>query len=270
MRTVFGALMWCVATVALTVTIGAGWAAQNLQDEDGFVTMAARLGDDRDVQQAAADVAGEAFADQPGVPVALHDPAAAAMSRAVLRLTSSDGWDDAWQETVRSTHQRLFADPTPTDVRVDVAPIIGVAVDEVTRTLPISVPRPNELPVVVNEEDPGPFVDTTSRADSIALTSGVIAIVAALLALVAARRRSSMLVALGTGALLAAAAWWLAGRLVLPGLVESNNDATAYGRALSDVVTQRIVESLDTTLVWVAVAGVVVAALGVASRALRS
>lgn len=270
MRTVFAAFMWLVATASLTVAIGAGWAATHVQEEAGFVTMGARLGDDPRVQDAAADLAGEAFADQPGVPAALNDPVAEAMSRAIGRLTSSSGWDDAWRETVRDTHQRLFAEPTPTDVRVDVAPIAAVAVDEVTRMLPIPVRNPDELVVVVNEDDPTTFVEVASRADSVASTSAVVAAVAALLALVAARRRSSMLVALGLGAVLAAAVWWLVGRLALPRLLERGGEATASGRALVDVVTERVVVSLDATLVWVALAGLVVAGLGLASRALRS
>lgn len=270
MRSVFAALMCVVATAALVVTIGAGWTALHVQEEDGFVTMASSLGDDPEVQEAAARAAGEAFADQPAVPAALHDPVAAAMSRAVLRLASSAGWDDAWRETVRSTHRRLFTEPTPTDVRADVAPIVAVAVDEVAGSLPIDLPRPSELPVVVSEDDPGPFVDLASRADTVALTTGAVAVVAALLALLAARRRPSMLVALGLGAVLAAAAWWLAGRFVLPDLVARNDEATAYGRALGEVVTERIITSLDPTLLGVAVAGAVVVAVGLVSRARRS
>ncbi|WP_313407034.1 hypothetical protein [Aeromicrobium sp.] len=270
MRGVFAALMWLVATASLVVTIGAGWTALNVQDEDGFVAMASRLGDDTEVQEAAADLAGEAFADQPSVPASFHDPVATAMSRAVLRLTSSDGWDDAWRATVRDTHRRLYSEPTPTDVRVDVAPIIDVAVDEVSRTIPVPVPSPDELLVVVNEEDPGPFVEATSRAGSLALVAAVVGAVAALLALVAARRRSTMLAALGLGAVLAAGAWWLAGRTLLPSFVDRNSETTAHGRALSNVVTERVVASLDPTLLWVALVGVVVAGLGLASRALRS
>lgn len=270
MRTLFASFMWLVATAALTVAIGAGWATTHVQDENGFVAAGSQLGDDPDVQKAAADLAGEAFADQPSIPAALHDPAAATMSRTIMRLTSSDGWSDAWRASVRDTHQRLFADPTPSQVRVDVAPIVAVAVDEVTRTLPIPVPAPDKLVVVVNEEDPASFVDVVSRADSIALTSAVVAAVAALLALLATRRRSSMLVALGVGAVVAAGTWWLVGRVVLPGLVERSGETTTYGRALSEVVTERIVTSLDPTLVWVALAGVAVAGVGLVSRALRS
>lgn len=258
MRAMLATLAWLVATLAVTVAIGAEWAASHVQDEDGFVALSSQLGEDPEVQDTAASLAGEAFADQPRVPAALHEPAATAMRRAVLALTASPDWDDAWRETTRRTHERLFADPAPTDVRVDIAPVVAVALDEVTDVLPLSLPSPRSLPVVVSEDDPAPFLRAVSRADSITTTSVAVAVVAGLLAVLLARRRWRTVAELGLSLVIAAATWWLIGRLVVPRLVERNAEATAYGRALHDVLTDRILSSLDTTLVWVALAGAVV------------
>lgn len=259
MRAMLATLAWLVATLAGTVAIGSGWAATHVQDEDGFVALSSSLGDDPEVQDTAASLAGEAFADQRGVPVALHDTAAAAMRRAVLALTAAPDWDDAWRETSRRTHERLFADPPPTDVRVDIAPVVAVTLDEVTSALPLSLPSPQTLPVVVSEDDPAPFLRAASRAESITTTAVAVAVVAGLLAVLLARRKWRMVAELGLSAIIAAATWWLIGRLVVPRLVERNAEATAYGRALHDVLSDRIVSSLDATLVWVALAGAAVA-----------
>lgn len=268
MRGLAAALLWCVTTVATFVAIGAGWSATHLQSEDGFVDLTSRVGDDREVQERAADLAGEAFADQTGLPIALHDRVAAAVSDAMLRLTESPDWSEAWRETTRSAHRELFAEPTPTSIRADVAPLVRLALGEVD--LPIPLTGPDELMVTLSEEDPGDLVDAAERSRGLAVVAVAVALVAALLALAVSRRRSTTLAALGVGVMLAAAAWWVVGREGVPRLVEQQATGTASARELSHVLTARIVESLDTTLLWVAVAGAVIAAVGLVSSARRS
>lgn len=268
MRTLATALLWCVATLATFVAIGAQWSAAHLQDESGFVELTSRVGDDREVQEAAAALAGEAFADQTGLPIAWHDQVASAVSRSILRLTESPDWSSAWRDTTRSTHQRLFAEPTPTDIRADVAPLVNLAIAEVD--LPITLPGPSELPVTVSDEDPADLVAAVSRARELTLVAIGVALVAGVLALAVSRRRSTTLAALGIGVLLAVGAWWVLGRMALPQFIEDQAAATAYGRELHEVLTARIVASLDTTLLWVALGGAALTLLGLLSRARRS
>ncbi len=270
MRTVSTAVLWLVATLSTVVAIGATWTTLNVQSEDGFVALVSHLGDDPEVQQTTADLAGEAFADQPVIPNVLHEQAATSMSRAILRLASAEGWGDAWSESTRRTHQRLYAGATPSDLRVDVAPLVGVAMGEVTASLPINISGPDELWVTVSDEDPADLVEATSRAGAIAVTSGGLAFISALLALAASRRRSTTLAALGAGAVLAAGVWWVAGRRGLPQLIDQMPVTSEGARTLQDVLVDRIVASLDASLVWVAVAGAVMIAVGLVSRARRS
>lgn len=270
MRPLLTALLWCVATAATVVAIGAGWTATHVQSESGFVGLVSEVGDDPEVQEAAADVAGEAFADQTGLPIAWHDRIAARTRDAVLRFTASDGWSQAWRETSRRTHQRLYAGETPTDVRADVAPLVGVAVGELAADLPFDLGGPDELLVTISEEDPTDLVDATSQAGSVAVVALGTALIAALLALVASRRRSTTLAALGVGALLAAGTWWVLGRVTLPRLVEDRATGTGADSDLQRVLVDRVVGSLDVTLLWVAVAGAAMVAAGLVSRALRS
>lgn len=270
MRGLMAVLLWIVATLAVVVAIPTSWAATHIQDQSGFIDFASRLGDDTEVREAAADLAGEALADRSGAPAGLHDRIATAVERAIMRFTDSSGWDDAWRETARRTHEELFADPTPTKIRVDFAPIVRLALDDATADLPISIPAPRTLPVVVSEQDPSQRIEAVKRADDLALAATAVAILAALGALALARKRSGMLAGLGVGAIFAAATWWLVGRIVVPRVVERNTEGSAYGSRLDDVLTDRIVASLDPTLVWVALGGAALVVLGLVSRALRS
>ncbi|MBC9227044.1 hypothetical protein GL325_11960 [Aeromicrobium sp. 636] len=271
MRTVATALLWCVATAATFVGIGAGWTATHIQSESGFVDLVSQVGDDRQVQRAAADTAGEAFADRTGLTGVLHDRIADVVRDGVLRLTDSPDWDKAWAEVARDTHQRLYAEPTPKNVRADVSPLVEVALGEVSAKLPVDLPPPGELLVTMSEKDPADFVAATSRARATTTVAVGTAVIAALLALVVSRRRGTTLAALGLGAVLAAAAWWVLGRLALPRLVDEQAAATTEaGRHLRDELTDHVVASLDVTLIWVALGGAALVVVGLVSRARRS
>lgn len=268
MRALAAALLWCVTTVATIVAIGAGWSSTHLQSENGFVDLTSRVGDDREVQEAAAELAGAAFADQTRLPSAWRDRAAAGVSGAILRLTESPDWSRAWRETTRSAHRELFADPTPTAIRADVAPLVGLAVGRVD--LPIPLTGPDELLITLSDEDPRDLVAATERSRGVALAATATALIAAGLALAVSRRRSRTLTALGIGVVLAAASWWVIGRVAVPRFVEAQSSETAYGRELTDALTHRVVTSLDTTLLWVAATGAVLTLVGLVSRARRS
>lgn len=271
MRTVTTVLLWMIATVCTVGAIGASWTATHVQSEDGFVRLLSHLGEDPEVQQTAADLAGESFADQPSVPSVVHDAVATSMSRAIIRLTQAEGWSVAWSETIRRTHQNLYSsDPTPASVTVDVAPITAVALEQMTEALPISPASPESLWVTVSEQDPTDMVTATSRARGTALVSGGLAVIAAVLMLFTARRRSTAVAAIGFGALLAAGFWWFAGRQALPRVIEQGTESTPRVQALQDILTDRIVTSFDTTLSWVAAAGAVCVVVGLVSRASRS
>ena len=183
MRALFTALLWCVPTVATIVAIGAGWTATHVQSESGFVSLVSQVGDDPQVQEAAAAVAGEAFADQTGLPISWHDRIAAHTREAVLRFTGSDDWSQAWRETSRRTHQRLYEEDTPTNVQADVAPLVGVAVGQLAADLPFDLGGPDELLVTISEEDPTDLVEATSQAGTVAVVSIGTALIAGLLAL---------------------------------------------------------------------------------------
>lgn len=263
------AVMWLVATVALTVGIGAGWTAWNVQREDGFVDLAATLGNDSEVQESAATLAGRTFADQSTVPSVLQDPVEQLVSASLLRLVDSAGWDDAWRETARRTHQDLFASATPQEIRVDLAPLIQLSLDEATSNLPVELSAPETLPVTVSEEDPQDGVRAVSRAGAVAVVAAGAAAIAALLALATSRRRSTTIAALGVGALLAAGFWWLAGNRALPEVISRQQSTGVDATELMSALATRMTTSLDGVTLWVAVAGAVLVAGGGLVRLVR-
>src|SRR5690606_37848792 len=92
MRGRLTALLCYFATLAVIVAVGAGWVAVNVQSEAGFTDLASQIGDDPQVQDVSAELAGEAFADQAGLPSVTRDAVARTVTRSIERLTRNDAW----------------------------------------------------------------------------------------------------------------------------------------------------------------------------------
>lgn len=269
MRTVMTALLWLVTTAALTVAIGAGWTAMNVQSQSGFVDLNAELSTDPEVQAQAADLAGRAFADQSGLPSVASDQVSNLITTTVQRLTSADGWPETWARTMEQTHQDLFDGPVPDTVVVDFAPIVALALQEATADLPISLPAPQSLPVTVGAADPSTFVRAVSASTTVAVVAAGVAAIAALLALATSRRRSTTLAALGAGVLVAAALWRWGAPAVAPDLIDRAQTGPTDSSALLSVLADRGIDSLSDSLLWVAVAGGALLVVGLVTRVVR-
>lgn len=267
MRTAMTFVLWCVVLVGSVVGLGAAWSATHIQSESGFVELVGALGTDEELQQAAADATGAAFVTQVTMPSAVKPRVQSIVSEAVTRLTSADEFEDAWRATARRTHRELFdTSPTPTTVRVDVAPLLTAALDDITAGLPITLPTPDSLFVTVSDEDPTRAVEWSARSATIAVVSIGAAAVAALLGLVTARRRSTTVAAYGLALLLAAGFWWVAGDRGLPRLADRG---TPEERALNELLADRIAQSIHEMAAVVAVAGAVLLVVGLISRLIR-
>ena len=191
------------------------------------------------------------------------------ISNTMIRFTDSDGWEDAWAESVRRTHRGLFAGPTPTEVEFDFAPLVALALDEMTSNLPIRLAAPEELPVVVSKEDPSRLVSGVAQSSTVAVVALGIAAIAAGLALAITRRRSTMFAALGAGAIVAAGIWYVAGRQIIPDVIDARLAVDpAVGNFLM-ILSDRVVASLDSWLLPVAVGGAIVFAIGGFTRVAR-
>ncbi len=269
MRTAVTVLLWIVATVAMTLGIGASWATVNVQSESGFVALASELGNDRKVQVPAAELTGTAFVEQANVIAFLRPQVKNLVTNTMIRLTDSAGWDQAWQETVRRTHRDLFAGPTPTSVQVDLAPLVGLALEEATASLPITLTAPEELPVTVSNEDPSELIATVAKSSTTAVVAAGVAAIAIALALAISRRRSTTFAALGFSAILAAGFWYVAGRKVAPKVIEQQRASTPEITDLLHALSNQLVASLDSWLLPIAAAGAIVFALGAITRLVR-
>lgn len=269
-RSVTTVLLWLVATIALTASLGATWTAANVQSQSGYVDLMSELGNDPELQRAVAESAGQQMAQQaPAVAPGLGDSIAELVTNAMLRVANSENFDAAWRETSRRSHQSLFDGPTPTTIQLDIAPLVEVALDELTSSLPFTLPSPDHLYVTVSDHDPTDFVEAASHASTAAVVAGGVALIAALLALAVTRRRSTTFAALGVGVMLSAGFWYVAGHVGVPELISRSTAATDAEKVLGQQFSDRIVESLDSTLLWVAAAGAAMVLVGVVSRAVR-
>mgnify|MGYP006052202123 FL=1 len=108
-----------------------------------------------------------------------------------------------------------------------------------------------------------------AQSSTVAVVALGIAAIAAGLALAITRRRSTMFAALGAGAIVAAGIWYVAGRQIIPDVIDARLAVDpAVGNFLM-ILSDRVVASLDSWLLPVAVGGAIVFAIGVFTRVAR-
>ncbi len=268
MRRAVAATLWLVTLLASTVAIGAGWTTLHVQSRSGFVDLVGTVGDDPDVRQAAAELAGDAFARRSGLGQPWRDDVERLVTQAIVRLEEADDWSRAWRQTASRTHAGLLLRDPPPVVDADLAPLVDLALDEITAELPIDLPRPATLPVTVSRDDPAVWVTAVSRSAEVTTVAVGVGLIAAMLAVATARRRALMVAALGGGLVASTAVWWVAGRLVAPAVVGRRGD-TPQAQRLAEVLADRMVDSF-MSLSWpVAAAGLALAAAGLLTRVVR-
>lgn len=269
MRGFLAFLALLVAVLATVVALPAAWVAQHVTDESGFVSSARSVTDSDAVRDATTDVVAERLAAGSGLPDGVADSVAGVVGEAADRALAGTDTRRAWEETLRRTHQRVLApDATPSDtLPLDLTPLAELVAQRTDGL----VQAPSEVVVDLPGGPEQSTVDAVRRAPDVALVAGVTAAVAALVALLAARRRAGVLLALGVGIAVAAAAdAGLARVLRDRGVEEARAQADVAAQAdLARAFLDVGVSSFDVWLVWAALAGGVVAVLGVVGLLVR-
>ncbi len=214
MRTFVSAIATVLGILLAAVAVPAIWVDRNIVQEDGFVRLAAPLGKDTDFQRklAAAAVGTIDTGSVPGFLSGLVEPM---LEKAAESLTGLPGYPAAWEETLRRSHRLSFAEPSadpqggasPSSLTLDVAPLVALGSEEISRTTRLPLNPPEQT--LVNVGQPAQR-EWTERLATYAPMGYVLAIgsaVAFLLALVAARRRWTVLLAAGLGGFALAGLW---------------------------------------------------------------
>ncbi len=219
MRTFVSAVATVLGVLLAAVAVPAIWLDRNLVQEDGFVELAAPLGKNPEFQQQLA-AAAVGTIDTSAVPGFLADLVQPVLEDAATSLAGLPGYPAAWEETLRKSHRLSFpqapADPAAGSVSsltLDVAPLVALGVEEISRATRLPLDPPGETLINVGQPEQREWTERLSTYAPMGYMLAAGSAIAFLLALVAARRRWTVLVSAGLGALVLAGLWALGAQL---------------------------------------------------------
>jgi hypothetical protein len=280
LRTFVSAIAVILGLLLSAVAIPAIWVDSNVVQEDGFVALSAPLGQDEGFQQRLA-AAAVGTIDTSSVPDAFAGLVQPVVEAAAGSLTGLPGYQAAWEETLRKSHRLSFADPasrpagadSSSALTLDVAPLVALAIAELSRTAGMPLDAPDQTLINVGQPDQLQWIERLSAYAPLGYSLAIGAGVAFALALVAARRRWTVIFSAGAGALLLAAVWTV-------GSVQARDAVVgaASGNEVADMFKDEFVAAAFTGFQsWIpgtAVAGGVLLAAGlvtgIASRGRRA
>lgn len=267
MRSVLAFASGLLALLLAFIAIPLQWNAAHVADEQGFAQFTRSAVEDREVQQEVAQLVGARVSAQLGTSEAIRSRVATLVSQALERTSSTEGFGEAWAESLQRTHALLFDSTEPPGVvEADLAPLAAFAIEQLTTDLPVSVSPPQTLVITISNQDPEPAVEASRTAARWAPIVILASVAAALAAVVFARRRATALWWLGVGALVVAGLWFVLNHAVVPEYLARVLVVDSEVRNLVDVMVDRVVSSIDQTLRLVALGGGIVALAGLVGR----
>lgn len=280
MRTFVSAVAVILGFLLSAVAIPAIWVDSNVVQEDGFVALSAPLGQDQDFQQRLA-AAAVGTIDTSSVPDAVAGLVHPVVEAAAGSLTGLPGYQAAWEETLRKSHRLSFADPSSrpagadssSSLTLDVAPMVALAVAELSRTTGMPLDAPDQTLINVGQPDQRQWIERLSAYAPLGYSMAIGAGAAFALALVAARRRWTVIFSAGAVALVLAAVWTVGSVQARVAVV-----GAASGHEVADMFKNGFVAAAFTSFQsWIGgtavVGGVLLAAglvTGIASRGRRA
>lgn len=249
LRTFVSAVAVVLGVLLSALAVPAIWLDRNVVQEDGFVALAAPLGQDAEFQQRLA-AAAVGTIDMGAIPNALAGMVAPVLEAAAGSLTEVPGYPAAWEETLRKSHRLSFAGPaavpagpdSPSSLTLDVAPLVALAMGELARTTGLPLTAPEETLINVGEPEQRQLVERVSAYAPLGYPLAIGAGIAFALALVSARRRWTVVFAVGLGALALAALWGAGSQLARDALL-----GTASGNGLADMFKDAFVAAASSS-----------------------
>lgn len=278
MRTFGAAFFTLVALVLAGIALPGAWIDRNLVEVDGFVELAGPLGSDPEFQaQLTSALAAEATVNA-GLPEALTGVVEPLIAEAAGNVAGLPGYPEAWNDSLRRSHELSFpvdanivsGVDSPEPVRLDLSPVLALALEEVGSGLGVDVPAPEQTLVEVASPERQSTVGQLGAIAGLWPMLGAGAGVSALIALVLARRRSTTLALLGLGTAALGVLYW-AGVRAAPGVLErvrAERGASegSISALFQDGLVARAAEVGEPLCLAVIGVGVVLLVVGVASR----
>ncbi|MFQ4149264.1 hypothetical protein AAGW05_11270 [Arthrobacter sp. LAPM80] len=266
MRTAASALLVILALLLATVAGPALWMQQNIVDSAGFTKLAGPLGSDASFQEGLSTLVATQGAASLDVPPQLQALASTIIKGAVRSIYTEPGYEQAWTETLKHSHDLTFSAAGNADIKgdlkVDIAPLAALVATKIGNDLGVSLPTPADVVVSVEQPKVAQVLPLATTLGGWGIWLAGIAVVLAALGVVAARRRSLTAILTGAGLAVVALVWLLGSSYLekfLGCLVEGNQAAQQIGVTLGTLARQSWQGGITATFVIagvVAVAGV--------------
>lgn len=281
MRTFVSAVAVILGVLLSALAVPAIWLDRSVVQEDGFVALAAPLGQDAEFQHRLA-AAAVGTIDTSAIPDALAGLVKPAIAAAAGSLTGLPGYPAAWEETLRKSHQLSFAGPaslpaqtnTQQSLTLDVAPLVALATGELSRSTGLPLDPPKQTLISIGQPGQRELIGRVSAYAPLGYPLAAGAVIAFALALVTARRRWTVVFSVGLGGLVLAGLWTFGSRLASDAAL-----GTATGNAVADMFKDGFVAAASSSFQsWITVplltggaliaAGIVIRVAGPGRRAL--
>lgn len=273
MKTLVRSLALITFALSLTFSVAATWTTHNVYEEEGFSNLTTTMGKNDQVRSTVINLASVQLAARADLGPNLSTRIAAATADVLTAVTETDEFDSAWQESIRRSHRLQFGSETHTaHLILDITPFIDVAIEQSTVLTSLGVSGPDNVHIEMPSIGTHRIVQAVSLAAEYRILAYGVAVAAALLALLTSRprRRGTTLSLLGAitiaVSLLSALAMRLGSDRIADIVVAQNRDYAGIIRPMARMA----VDSFDSMLIPVAIAGLILAAAGISWRAISA
>ncbi|WP_052207412.1 hypothetical protein [Sinomonas humi] len=270
MRTVLSALSVLLAVVLTAVAVPALWLDRNLVDESGFVSLLSPMSTDKQLQSTLVSNLDTAVLSDSGIPSVLRPVAQQAVQGLATNLVSDPGFPQAWNDTLRASHQLNFSPDkaSANAFELELSPMAGLMARRLGSSLNVNIPPPSSLQVQVGTAQQRSWLTGAQRLAALSLPLALGAVLAFALGLLWARRRGVALAWAGIGLLLIAALYQGAVGL-LPSVVSAQASAGSMSSTFGTRAAELAAASFETWILGLAICGAVFLVLGAVLGALR-
>ena len=274
MRTVVSAVFALVALLLAAAALGAAWVDANLVDEDGFVAIAAPLGQDATFQEELSAALAEDLSGSTSLPEPIAALVGPVISDAASAIAQAPGYPAAWEESLRISHALTLAgqdagQPAAGEplFQLDLRPLATLMADQVSAGINVDVPVPEDTVIDMGSRPANGAFAWITHAAALWPMFGAASAVAGLLALLAARRRATTLMLLGAGTAVVGLIGWYAAGLV-PGIAAKAAGGNAVARVFAEGFAARAAVEISDSSVPVLIGGAALAALALVVKVL--
>lgn len=244
MRHPIAALLLIVSLLLVAVAGPAMWLQRNVVSEDGFVSLAGPLGSDKEFQAKIATAAGSAAAREVTLPDPFEKLMEAFVAKAVASLQDDPGYQEAWSQSLRRSHNLTFAasakDGSKADVIVDASPVVGLLTKSIGNSAGIQAPEPKNSVVKFAQPKVAAALPVIRTAGGAGIWLAVGAVVLLGFGLLTARKRGATLLGYGIGLGVVGVVWLFAAKFVqnkAPSMVGTDDAAISFTRDLANLAT---------------------------------